>query len=722
MRSTGVGSGHRRAAAIGVVAAALAAVAAPPAVAASLPAAAGAPGVKQTFSPADKHGFGTAAALRSRVWFTLRSAELTEVYFPDAGTPSLRTLQFAVRDGRRVDFEARDGRGAVTRLEESGLGYRQTVRADSGRWTLTKTYVTDPARDVLLVDVRLTGARGLELLALTDPSLSNDGDDDRGSSPGDALAAHDGRLAAVLAGSRGLERATSGYAGTPSDPWRGLARRGRLARPTDARRPGNVRGAAQVRLRGGRATLALGFGQDVAGARRAARSSLRDRFGRVAAAYGAGWRRYLDRLPRPRSLTTPELRTQYETSLLVLAASEDKTHRGASIASPSMPWAWGRLTVEPDRPSGPYHLVWSRDLYQVSTAQLAAGDRAAALRNLDFLLFRQQKRDGSFPQNSTVEGRERWTELQLDQVGFPLVLAWQLGAADPRRWTRLKRAADFLARTGPRTGQERWENQSGWSPATIAAEVAGLVCAADLARRNGDPRSAARYERIADDWAASVERWTATRTGPWSVEPYYLRVTKRRDPDRATHYDVGDSGSDRTDQRAEVDPSFLELVRLGVRRHDHPVVRATLGVVDAKLRVETPNGPFWHRFTSDGYGEERDGSPWDVNEPNTFRTLGRLWPIFAGERGEYELLAGRPAASYLAGMAATANDGGMIAEQVWDESPPTGRGGRRAGEGTGSATPLAWSHAQFIRLAWSLDAGRPVETPQIVARRYAGGG
>jgi glucoamylase len=404
---------------------------------------------------------------------------------------------------------------------------------------------------------------------------------------------------------------------------------------------------------------------------------------------------------------------------MVLAASEDKTHRGASIASPSMPWAWGKLTVEPDEPSGPYHLVWARDLYQVSTAQIAAGDRDAARRNLDFLLFEQQKPDGSFPQNSFADGRERSTELQLDQVAFPLVLAWQLDAADARRWARLKRAADFLVRTGPRTGQERWENQAGWSPATIAAEVAGLVCAADLARRNGDPASATRYERTADVWAAQVERWTATTNGPWSDQAYYLRVTKARDPNRATTYNVGDSGFEAVDQRREVDPSFLELVRLGVRRADDPVVRNTLAVVDAKLRVLTPNGPFWHRFTSDGYGEETDGDPWDVNDPGTFRTFGRLWPIFAGERGEYELLAGRPATGFLDAMAATANDGGMIPEQVWDGRPPTGVGGRAAGEGTQSATPLAWSHAQLIRLAWSIDAGRPVEQPSIVAARYA---
>ena len=110
---------------------------------------------------------------------------------------------------------------------------------------------------------------------------------------------------------------------------------------------------------------------------------------------------------------------------------------------------------------------------------------------------------------------------------------------------------------------------------------------------------------------------------------------------------------------------------------------------------------------------------WDIGfDPGTQITIGRAWPIFAGERGEYELLAGGPAASRLAAMAASGNEGYMLPEQVWDEHPPSGQPGFPAGEGTFAATPLAWTHAQFLRLAWSLEAGRPVEQPSVVARRY----
>jgi glucoamylase len=128
---------------------------------------------------------------------------------------------------------------------------------------------------------------------------------------------------------------------------------------------------------------------------------------------------------------------------------------------------------------------------------------------------------------------------------------------------------------------------------------------------------------------------------------------------------------------------------------------------------------FWHRYNFDGYGETPDGGPWDISDPDTFRTIGRAWPIFAGERGEYELAAGQPGAEgRLASMARAGNQGHMIPEQVWDQNPPSGKPGFVPGEGTFSATPLAWSHAQFIRLAWSIDNGAPVEQPSIVAARY----
>jgi glucoamylase len=670
----------------------------------------GAPGARATWLPADKHGFGTAAARGSTVWFTLRASAMTEAYYPDLSTPSVRSLAFAVTDGKTFVQRDADLPGSVQRLD--GLSFRQVVSDPAGRWRLTKTFITDPARDSVMVDVVLDSLAGtpLALYALLDPALSGFGRDDRGATRGGALVAWDRSMAVALAAQPAFTETSSGYAGR-SDGWRDLRKRFRLGRRFDAPRPGNVVQTARLALDGVTArtvTLALGFGRRRAAARAAAAASLATGFTAAAAAYAQGWRDYRARL-KPAPAAAAPVAAAYETSLLVLAAGEDKRRAGASIASPTTPWG-----------ARDYHAVRARDVYEIATARLAAGDADAARRALDFLITRQQRRDGHFPQSSTVAGRQLGSKVQLDQTALPIVLAWQLGRSDPKTWIRLRRAADYIVRRGPRSEQERSESQSGYSPATIAAEVAGLVCAADIARRNGDAKRAARYERVADRWQRAVQGWTATTNGPYVPKPYYLRLTRDGKPDKGTRYAIGDGGPRRADQRAIVDPSFLELVRLGVKPADEPAILNTLDVVDAHLGVLTPNGPFWHRFTFDGYGESLHGDPWAPSRAGSGATLGRAWPILAGERGEYALLRGQRPDSLLAAMAAAGNDGGMLPEQVWDGRPPTGASQSPAGEGTLSATPLAWTHAQLIRLAWSIDAGAPVEQPSIVACRYTG--
>jgi glucoamylase len=689
-----------------------------PAAAAAARVAPGAPGEPAHWTPADKEGYGTAAGASSRVWHTLGDGELTEVYYPDLGTPSVRDLQLVVSDGRTFaerETDATDHR--VELADQRSLTYRQIDTARSGRYRITKTYVTDPARDALLVDVRFESLTGkpYRVYALFDPALNNNGDDDSGNTKGGALLADDGKVGSALIAAPGFARRSTGYLGT-SDGWTDLRDDFRMEWHYKSSPNGNVVQTARTALdgvRNRRLQLALGFGATSADALQTARASLGRGFPAVAADYRAGWHDYLAGL-KPRPGSAAPYGSEYDVSVMTLAAHEDKTYRGAYIASPSMPWAWGQGL---EKPSGAYHLVWSRDLYQIATALLAAGDRAGAERALDYLFTRQQKPDGSFPQNSTVDGTPHWTNLQLDEVALPIVLAWQLR----REYSdNVKRAADFIVANGPSTPQERWENQSGWSPGTIAAEIAGLVCAADLARQAGRTADAERYEATADDWQSKVESWTATTNGPYSPTPYYLRLTKDFDPNAGTTYSIGDSGPSAADQRSIVDPSFLELVRLGVKRPDDKTITNTVSVVDEQLAVDTPNGRFWHRYNFDGYGETREGAPWDVNFPaDSQMTIGRAWPIFAGERGEYELASGRAASAQLAAIAGAANQGGMIPEQVWDDNPPSGEPGFPRGEGTFSATPLAWSHAQFVRLAWSIENGAPVEQPSVVACRYA---
>jgi glucoamylase len=674
-----------------------------PATAAEAP---GAPGAVANWTRGDKDGFGTARQLASKVAFTLQGGELTEVYAPDLGTPSFRDLQFVVSDGRTFTERETDVARHVTRLADPrSLTYRQVT--STRRWRLTKTYVTDPERAAVLVDVRfesLTG-RPYQLYGLADPALSNTGDDDRGR----GLAAFDATNASALRAAPRFTRRSVGYMGA-SDGWTDLQADHRMDwRYATATTPGNVVQTAATSLTGlrghRRLTLALGFGDKPAAAARTAKASLRTGFAPAARRYAAGWHRYLGGLDRPRSAAG--IKRLYDASLMVMAATEDKTFRGALIAAPSMPWVWGNIKGY----SGPYHLVWSRDAYQVATAMLAAGDRAAANRAVSYLFERQQQADGCFPQNSNLDGSPHWPNLQLDEVADPIILSWQLRRFDAGTWAHVKRAADCIVEKGPAT-QERWENLDGYSPASIAAEVAGLVCAAEIAHRNGDDEAATHYLEVADYRQRNIDTWTLTTTGPLSTGSYYVRATKDGNPNAGTTYPTPDNGPV-VDQRQVVDPSFLEQVRLGVKPADDPAILSTLPVVDRELGVDTPNGRFWHRFNFDGYGELPDGGPF-----GTAGNRGRLWPIFAGERGEYELLTGdaRAARGRLRSIAATANSGRLLPEQVWDDQPPPGYA---PGTPTFSATPLGWTHAQLVRLAWSLDAGKPVEQPSVVARRYA---
>ena len=683
----------------------------------------GAPGARALWTAGNKDGFGTSTTLSSKVWYTLNSGELTEVYYPDLSTPAVRDLQFVVTDGKSWVERETEGTEHTLRLTDPrSLSYEQINTDPHGRFLITKTYTTDPSRSVLLMRVRfesLTQER-LHLYVYYDPSLSGNGDANSGETVGNSLLASGANSGSALVSSPAFTKTSNGYLGT-SDGWTDLSSHYGMDWAYTSAPNGNVVQTGAMPLTGKPgsqdATIALGFATTSSRALGSAHESLARGFAATEDAYQSGWHDYLAGHRRPWSVAGhTEL---YDVSRMVLGASEDKTYRGAFIASPTMAWVWGQLPGY----NGPYHLVWSRDLYEMATAEIAAGYRPAAARALNYLWTRQQEPNGCFPQNSNVNGTPVWTGLQLDEVADPILLASQLGQTDANTWSHVQRAVGCILANGPVT-QERWENEIGYSPSSIAAEIAGLICAAQIAQDNGDAAAASQYRAVADDWRSQLDHWTVTTNGPLSSSPYFLRLTIDGNANAGITYTLSDGGPT-VDQRTVVDPSFLELVRLGVVRADNPAVLSTLPVVDRELGVNTPNGEFWHRYNHDGYGESLTGGPFGNNDG-----VGRLWPIFAGERGEYELAAGALSGGVSAGrsaamkrldaMANTANDGLMLPEQVWDDNPPAGTDGRLPGTGTGSATPLGWTHAQFIRLAWSIDAGRPVETPSLVSCRYGG--
>jgi glucan 1,4-alpha-glucosidase len=728
------------------------------------------PAERTRWTTGEKFGLGTVAdhdaADPSRVWYTLTAGALTEPRFPRVDVMNLRTVDFLVveadeeatytarthRERREVD----DGlERTVEPTDDRALAYRHVVREPGdGRghaWRLTAAYAADPDGDALLVDVSFEASDGgdYRVYVVGDVALTNGSDDDRGlrlGRPGEhhlvarAASAYDsGReddrgesVAVALTAASRFEWATAAPAGDP----------GLETLFADGVRPesNTSTDGTNVVLVGevgeGRAvseTLALGFGteSDTAAALGEAQGALTTGFEDVRSGYVASWHDYLADHDRPASVADdPALARQYDAALMTLRACEDKRYRGASVASPSVPW--GDAVVAGDERGYGYNFVWSRDLYQVATAHLAAGDAVTPRDALAYVYRHQQDDRGFIPQNTYLDGETRWGGEQMDNISYPAVLAYLLaergvGFDDADYGYRhVKRSADYVARNGPATAQERWEEEAGYSPSSIAAEIAGLVCAGALAAETGHEADALVWTALADDWARNVETWCATVTGGERHDapvPYYLRVARDGDPDAGHRRTLANAGPT-LDERDVVDAGFLDLVRLGVRPADHPVVRNSLVAVDEAIRVETPHGPGFYRYNGDGYGErggDDAGAPWT---PET-GGVGRLWPLLTGERGEYALRTDEgedeDPRALLATLAGFANEGRMLPEQVWDRATETDYGWR-FGEGTGAATPLAWAMAGFVRLAHGVDAGQPVCAPTVVEERYADGG
>jgi glucoamylase len=671
-------------------------------------AAPGGPGELPTWTPASKDGIGTSITTQSKVWFTLEGGILTEVYYPRADIADVKTLEFAVSNGKRVWVESRDMHHSIERPDDRALLFRQISSDAAGHFTITKTYATDPERNTLLINVAFSAPAGDSLYVLYHPALKNSGYGNTGLAEQGALVTEKQGIASALVNSGGLAHLSSGFQGV-NDGYTDLLLHHHLTWTYAHADNGNVIQVARIE-HPAHFTLALGFGSSPQAAIATARASLARGFAAVGAQYDAGWHNYLIRLRK----VNPAYEREFELAAMVVRASEDKTYRGAIIASMSIPWGYAVPSSKPT--VGGYHLVWARDLYETATSLMVAGDRATARRALNYLYNVQQKPDGSFPQNSWLDGQPYWTAQQMDEDSYPMILAWQLGVTDRQTWEKhVRPEADYVVSHGPQTQEERWEEVPGYSPSTMAAEIAGLVCASAIARKNGATADAKKYIDTANDWAAHLERWLVTTTGSLGTPQensigYYMRIDNNKNPNDGYKLDVRNGGGIWKESNI-VDQGFLELVRLGIRPANNRIIENSLKIIDKTIRVETPNGPSFRRYSHDGYGETFFGGPW------TGKGIGRLWPIFTGERGEYEIALGRSAKPYIEAMLHFANDGGMIPEQVWDRANPT-HYDFVFGKGTGSATPLVWSMAQFMRLVIDAQAGRIVEQPVIVADHF----
>lgn len=669
------------------------------------------PGKMAYWTSGNKQGVGTSNSLNSHVWFTLGSeGALNEVYYPTVDKADTRLLEFVVTDGKTwVERESEDTTHQIEIPDTEVLSFRQVNTSKAGRYRITKSYITDPERDTLLMQVKFQRLKPgpVQLYVFYDSSINNSGMHDTGYTIDDMLLASDGGITSALASSLPFTKTTSGYLGT-SDGLVDLKKYFSLKNIYQRAQDGNVVQVGELPAAATRDvnfTIALAFGSEGETATETARKSLQKGYDHAYTEYAKGWRDWIETLKQ----VDPKYRDQYQIAAMVMKAHEDKTYRGAGAASLTIPWG---EEADADEPSvGGYHLVWARDLYEVATAFYAMGDKEAADRALNYLFKIQQKPDGSFPQNSWLDGRPFWTSLQMDEVSYPLILAWQLGRSDAETFEKhVKPAANFIVKNGPASPQERWEEQSGYSPSTIAAEIAGLICAARIAQLNHDEASRTQWMNTADDWANKLEGWTVTNSGKYA-DRYYLRLTQHGTPNAGETINIANKGGS-FDEREVVDAGFLELVRLGIRPAGDPLIEKSLSVVDTVIKVDTPNGPVWYRYNHDGYGEQVDGHGY--NEMG----VGRLWVLLIGERGEYAVASGHDPTPYLDAMQKMSNAGHMLGEQVWDrkDSPDANR--FRIGESTGSATPLNWTCAQFVRLAVAAEDKKLPETPSIVAEHF----
>jgi glucoamylase len=694
----------------------------------------GSPGSEPRWTSSAKSGVGASLNPASRIWFTISHGIFNEIYYPRLDLACTRDMGLIVTDGSGYfSEEKRHASSSVSFLSEGVPAYRIINTCRQGRYRIEKEIVAAPKREAVLQQTLFTPLHsGLEdylVYVLLSPHLGNRGSGNTawiGDYKGvPMLFAQRGAFTLALACSAPWGGCSVGFVGV-SDGWHDLMEHKRLTRTYGKAENGNVSLTAEIDVIscGGSFLLALGFGRTAAEAGNRARASLLDGFETARDDYIREWTAWQQALTPSGGMKTGE-RNLYRVSMAVLRTHEANNFPGGTIASLAIPWGSARG----DEDLGGYHLVWPRDLAEAAGGLLAAGALADMHRILCYLQATQED-DGHWPQNMWLDGTPYWPGIQMDETAFPILLVdlarreHALSAGDIERFrTMVVKAAAFIVRNGPVTQEDRWEEDPGYSPFTLAAEIAALLAAADIAELNNERDTARFFRETADAWNSEIERWIYVQGTDLAkkvrADGYYVRIAPPETSDASSPTSgfvaIKNRPAGKSQEQAShiVSPDALALVRFGLRAPDDPRIVGTVRIIDALLKVETPFGPAWHRYNDDGYGEHDDGSPFDGTG------TGRLWPLLTGERAHYELAVGNreEAERLMKVMAAFANDGGMIPEQIWDSRDIPDRE-LFFGRPSGSAMPLVWAHAEYVKLVRSLHDGRVFDTPPQTVERY----
>ncbi len=685
----------------------------------------GAPGAKSRWTSSAKSGVGKALNAASQVLFTLRHGIVNEIYFPREDIACIKDMELIVTDGKNFfSEEKRDTDHSIKFLKPGIPAYKITNTCIHKKYEVVKEIIADPFRNTVLQNITFTQKQkspSLNLYVLLAPHLDNEGNENSGwigeyKGIPMLFAQSDSLSLALVCTSKWLKRSI-GYVGA-SDGWTDLNEHKQMNWQYNNAHHGNIALTAQIDVsQTNNFVLALGFGRNPAEAANHAWGSVLEGFDSAKNWYIHGWQSWMKNLDNIKG-------KHFKISAAVLRMNEAKTFPGGIIASPSIPWG----EIKGDNDKGGYHLVWPRDLVESAGGLLALKTNDDALRIVNYLMS-TQKEDGSWPQNMWLEGSPHWKGLQMDQVALPVLLIDKCNrhnAIDKGRmnryWPVVKRAISFLIKNGPYTQEDRWEEEKGFSPFTIATEIAGLLAAADIAEINNEKDLAAYCRETADYWNDNIETWTyVTNTSlakKNNIDGYYIRLNPYYD---IAANDLGDktinlknhtNGNGQTLLQELVSVDALALVRFGIRAADDPKILNTIKVIDALLKVETPNGTCWHRYNNDGYGETKNGEPYDG------AGIGRAWPLLTGERGHYEIAAGNmdDAKRLLKNMEAFANHG-LLPEQIWDTNDIPEKE-LYCGCPSGSAMPLTWAHAEYLKLCASIKMKKIFDMPPQTKQRY----
>jgi len=697
------------------------------------------PGIPPRWTSSAKTGAGTALNQHSKVWFTISHGILNEVYFPRVDQACTRDQGFIVTNG--ADFFSEEKRDCdfENRPVEFGIpAFELTNTSRSGRYRIHKEVLTDPYRNVVLQKIRFEPLQGkltdYRLYALLSPHLANCGYGNTGwisdykGIP--MFFAEHGGVTLSMAASAPWKKMSVGFVGA-SDGWQDLSQHFQMGWEYTRAENGNIAFTGEIDLAAcdGEFVLALGFGGIWSEAGQQSRSSLFEDYAELRQRYAAQWKNWQSTL-----LKLDEPRREhdlYRSSTAVLRTHESKDFLGGIIASLSIPWGFNKG----DEDLGGYHLVWPRDLVESAGALLAAGATTDAVKVLGYLESTQEAA-GNWAQNLWLDGRPYWGGVQMDETALPILLldllrreaADALGKLD-RWWPMVRKAASFILINGPVTQQDRWEEDAGYSPFTLAAEISALLAAADIADLTGHPEQAQTMRDAADAWNDNIERWTYATGGDLAkqlgIDGYYVRIAPPDSSDGAASPTQGfvpiknrPPGQD-GEQNAErayriISPDALALVRFGLRAPDDPRIVNTVRAIDALLSVQLPQGPCWYRYNGDGYGEHEDGSAFDGTG------IGRPWPLLAGERAHYALAAGhRDEAEALLTVIENSpfGESRLLPEQVWDQADIPSLELVR-GKPTGSECPLVWAHSEYVKLRRSIRDGSIFDQPPQTVQRY----